>query len=59
MDFNTYRTLYHRMPAAFRKHGDMPSTYEIYDDVDAYVQHCKSVLDISTRGVLMMHDIEN
>lgn len=24
------------MPAKYRKHGDMPTQYEMYDDVDAY-----------------------
>lgn len=36
MTFQEYKSVYWAMPAKYRKHGDMPTTYEIYDDVDAY-----------------------
>ena len=57
MDFNTYKTLYHRMPAKYRKHGDMPTTYEIYDDVDAYIASFRAVANISLVGILAANRI--
>lgn len=29
---------YMQMPEKFRKHGDMPTQYEMQDDIDAYKQ---------------------
>lgn len=37
-----YQFIYHRMPAEFRKHGDMPTQMEMYDDVDEFMQKGES-----------------
>lgn len=37
MNFNDYKTTYHRMPEKYRKHGDMPTQVEIQDDVDVFL----------------------
>lgn len=38
MNFQEYKAIYHRMPSNYRKHGDMPTQYELYDDVDEFIQ---------------------
>lgn len=37
-----YQAIYHRMPQEYRKHGDMPTQTEMFDDVDYFMFYAPS-----------------
>lgn len=38
LNFQEYKAIYNRMPSKYRKHGDMPTQRDLYDDVDNFIQ---------------------
>jgi hypothetical protein len=48
LKLQTIKEIYHRMPAKFRKHGDMPTLVDMDSDVEAFM--------MSDEYVPVLHD---